>query len=294
MAIRFGAKIPNSGGLALRLGVGQMAATLEAAGFDSIWVSDHIVFPKQVSSRYPFAADGKVTWALDADYLEPMVMLAAAAATTSRVELGTAALILPMRNPVHFAKEAASIDAMAKGRLVIGAGVGWLREEFDALGADFDARGEVFDEWLAIARACWSGDVKKFEGKHYRIPHDLYTRPTPARHVPVLIGGMSKLALRRAGTIADGWLAQSSMDSISEREIADSVAVIAAAAREAGRSSSPRVAVRLPGVEGKERQLAERLTSLADAGVDELIIDADWNHPDGPERTLDALRTAAA
>jgi len=291
--IRLGAKIPNSGELPLRLGVGRMAAALEAAGFDSVWVSDHIIFPTQVESRYPFAADGKVTWSLEVPYLEPMVMLAAAAATTSKVELGTAALVLPMRNPVHFAKEAASIDAMAKGRLVIGAGVGWLREEFEALDADFDARGEVFDEWLSIARACWTGEVKRFEGKHYRIPHDIYTRPTPARHVPVLMGGMSKLALRRAGAVVDGWLAQSSMDSISEREIADSVAVIGAAAKEAGRSGSPRIAVRLPGVEGRERLLAERLTALADAGIDDLIIDVDWSDPDGPARTLDKLRTAA-
>lgn len=292
--IRLGAKIPNSGELPLRLGVGRMAAALESAGFDSVWVSDHIVFPKEVRSPYPFAADGKVTWPLDATYLEPMVMLAAAAATTSKVELGTAALVLPMRNPVHFAKEAASIDAMAGGRLVLGVAVGWLREEFDALNANFDARGEVFDEWLTIARACWTGDVKQFEGKHYRIPHDLYTRPTPPRHVPILIGGMSKAALRRAGAIADGWVAQSSMDSISEQEISDSLAAIKAAASEAGRTNRPRIAVRLPGVEGHEQELSRRLTSLADAGVDELIIDVDWKHPDGPARTLDALRTAAA
>ncbi len=294
MPIRLGAKVPNSGELPLRLGVGRMAAALENAGFDSVWVSDHIVFPREVRSRYPFSADGKVTWALDAPYLEPMVMLAAAAATTSRVELGTAALILPMRNPVHFAKEAASIDAMAKGRLVLGVAVGWLREEFEALNADFDARGEVLDEWLAIARACWTGEAKKFEGKHYRVPHDVYTRPAPPRRVPILIGGMSKLALRRAGAIADGWVAQSSMDSISESEIAASVAAIRGAAKEAGRSDPPRIAVRLPGVEGKEKVLAGRLASLADAGIDDLIIDVDWNDPDGPARTLDTLRAAAA
>jgi alkanesulfonate monooxygenase SsuD/methylene tetrahydromethanopterin reductase-like flavin-dependent oxidoreductase (luciferase family) len=105
---------------------------------------------------------------------------------------------------------------------------------------------------------------------------------------------MSKLALHRAGSIADGWVAQSSMDSISEEEMAGSIAVIGAAAREAGRTDRPRIAVRLPGVEGKEQELARRLTSLADAGIDELIIDVDWNAPDGPARTLDALRTAAA
>src|SRR3981081_8190 len=158
-----------------------MAATLEAAGFDSIWTSDHVVFPHEVRSRYPFAANGKITWPVDVDYLEPVVALSAMTATTANAERGTSWLILPMRNPITFAEQAACIAAISKGRLVLGVGVGWLREEFEALHADFDARGSVLDEWLSIARRCWTGTVEPFEGRYYSLPQAIYCRPIPTR-----------------------------------------------------------------------------------------------------------------
>jgi hypothetical protein len=113
--IRLGAKVPNSGPLPFKLGIARMAARLEAAGFESIWTSDHVVFPHEVHSRYPFAADGVITWPVDVDYLEPVVALSAMTATTSTAELGTSVLILPMRNPILFAKQAACIDALSGG-----------------------------------------------------------------------------------------------------------------------------------------------------------------------------------
>src|SRR5215472_5456669 len=152
VSVRIGAKLPHSGPLPASLGLVKMAQRLEYAGFDSIWVSDHVVFPHEVRSRYPFSADGRPTWAMDIDYIEPLVALAAIAPATSRAEIGTSVLILPARNPVLFAKQAASVDVLSHGRLVLGVGVGWLREEFEALGADFDDRGAVLDEWVDIAR----------------------------------------------------------------------------------------------------------------------------------------------
>src|SRR4029077_1015710 len=145
------------------------------------------------------------TWPLDDPYLEPMVVLGAAAAATTRISIGTSVMIAPMRHPVLMAKQAATIDALSGGRLVLGVGVGWLREEFEALGADFDARGEVLDEWIAIARACWTGSAGPFEGKHYRLPGPIYCRPAPSGGIPLLVGGMSRQALRRA-SVAGGWL----------------------------------------------------------------------------------------
>jgi len=176
--IRLGAKVPNSGELAFRLGGARMAATLEGAGFDSVWTSDHVVFPHEVRSRYPFAADGRITWPVDVDYLEPVVALSAMTSTTSKAELGTSVLILPMRNPIMFAKQAACIDAISNGRLVLGVGVGWLREEFEALDADFEARGAVLDEWLSIARRCWTGSVAPFEGRFYKLAEAVYAQAT--------------------------------------------------------------------------------------------------------------------
>jgi probable F420-dependent oxidoreductase len=290
VSLRLGAKLPHSGPLVTRLGLVAMSSRLEAAGFDSIWVSDHVVFPHEVRSRYPFAEDGRVTWALDVDYIEPVVALSAAASATTRVELGTSVLILPMRNPVMFAKQAACIDVLAGGRLVLGVGAGWLREEFEALGADFDARGAVLDEWLDIARRCWSGSAGPFEGKFYRLAEEIYCRPVPVRVPPVLIGGMSRRALERAGRIADGWLAQFSIDNLSEEEIRSGLDTMRSEAGE----RSMRVVVRVTGLPGRVGELAQRLTSLSAAGATEVIVDVDWDHEDGAARTSEELRSAVA
>lgn len=296
--LRIGAKLPHTGALPTRLGLARMAAMLESAGFDSIWVSDHVVFPHEVRSPYPFAADGRVTWPVDVDYLEPIVALSAITSTTSKAELGTSVLILPMRNPVMFAKQAACIDVLSGGRLVLGVGAGWLREEFEALGADFKARGAVLDEWLDIARRCWTGTVEPFEGRFYRLPEAIYCRPTPLRRTPVLIGGMSRHALERAGRIADGWLAQYALDELSESSLAAGVDVIREAAARAGRQraevDSFRVVVRVTGADRKLPALAARLASLAEAGATDLVVDVSWDREDGPSRSLDELRSAAA
>ena len=296
--LRLGAKVPNSGPVPFRIGTARMATMLEGAGFESIWTSDHVVFPHEVRSRYPFAADGRITWQADTDYMEPVVALSAMTSTTSTAELGTSVLILPMRNPVLFAKQAACIDVLSGGRLVLGVGVGWLREEFEALGADFDARGAVLDEWLSIARRCWTGTVDPFEGRHYRIAEAIFTRPTPIRELPVLIGGMSRNALQRAGRIADGWLAQYALENLSEAGIADGLAAIRTAGREAGRPEVEldrfRIVVRVTGADRKLDVLAARLDSLADAGATEVIVDVDWESTDGPSRTFDTLRSAVA
>jgi probable F420-dependent oxidoreductase len=296
--IRLGAKVPNSGAMAFRLGAARMARTLEEAGFDSVWTSDHVVFPHEVRSRYPFAADGKITWPVDVDYLEPVVALSAMTSTTSKAELGTSVLILPMRNPIMFAKQAACVDAISGGRLVLGVGVGWLREEFEALGADFDARGAVLDEWLSIVRRCWTGTVEPFEGRHYRLAEAIYCRPTPARRVPVLIGGMSPRAQQRAGRIADGWLAQYSLEDLSESSIAAGLAAVRKAGAETGRPRAEldgfRIVVRVTGADRKLGKLASRLGSLAAAGATELVVDVDWDDERGPARSLDTLRSAVA
>jgi probable F420-dependent oxidoreductase len=291
VSIRLGAKLPHSGSLPVRLGLDQMAARLETAGFDSIWVSDHVVFPQRVPSGYPFSDDGRPTWPMDVDYIEPLIALAAAAPATARAELGTSVLILPMRNPVYFAKQAACIDALCRGRLVLGVGAGWLREEFDALQMDFDSRGAVLDEWLEIARGCWTGNFGPFEGKFYQLPHAIYCRPAPVRMPPVLIGGHSRLALERAGRIADGWLAQLSMETLSEEAIASAVGTM----RSAGRSGlSYRAVLRISGADHRMDELARRLDSLASAGATEVIVDVDWGDEDGPRRAIEALRSAVA
>lgn len=288
--MKLGAKLPHSGAIALERGPAAMARELEEAGFDSIWVSDHIVFPVETDSRYPFAADGKPTWPFDTPYLEPMVVLATVAATTSRVTIGTSVTIAPMRNPVLLAKQAASIDVLSGGRLVLGVGVGWLREEFEALGADFEHRGAVLDEWIEIARACWSGRAGPHHGKHYTIPTAIYTLPTPPSPLSVLVGGMSRHALRRAGTIGDGWLGQYDLETMSERDVKAAVEVMRHEAQSAGRGDADlRVVIRVTGAATKAAAVAARLGGLADAGATGVIVDVDWSDRDGPARAFEAL-----
>ena len=293
MTIRLGAKLPHTGALLTRLGLIPMAKRLEAAGFDSMWVSDHVVFPHQVRSRYPFSPDGRVTWPVDVDYIEPTVALSAVAPATESCELGTSVLILPMRNPVLFAKQAACIDVLSGGRLVLGVGAGWLREEFASLGADFDARGAVLEEWLEIARACWTGSAGPFEGRHYRLPEAVYCRPVPVRTPPVLIGGMSRPALERAARITDGWIAQYAIDDPAEEGIAAGLATMRSAAGDR-RDKHFRVVARITGADRRVQEVARRLSSFAAAGATDIVIDVDWNSDDGPQRAVEVLRAAVA
>ena len=289
-ALKLGAKLPHSGAIAMQRNPAEMARELEEAGFDSIWVSDHIVFPLETASRYPFAADGKPTWPFDTPYLEPMVVLAAVTSTTRRASIGTSVMIAPMRNPVLLAKQAASIDVMSGGRLVLGVGVGWLREEFEALDADFEHRGAVLDEWIDIARACWTGKAGPHHGKHYTIPMAIHCQPRPAGALPVLVGGMSRNALRRAGAVADGWLGQYAIDELSAADVQAAVDVMRHEASEAGREAGQQhVVIRITGATMKADAVATRLHSLAEAGATEVVVDVDWSEGGGPARAFRIL-----
>lgn len=291
--MKIGAKLPHSGELAMRRPPAEMARELEDAGFDSIWVSDHVVFPVETSSRYPFAPDGKPTWPFDTPYLEPMVVLGAVSAATKRAFIGTSVTIAPMRNPVLLAKQAASIDVMSGGRLVLGVGAGWLREEFEALGADFEHRGAVLDEWIEIMRACWTGRAGPLHGRHYSIPTTIHTLPTPATPLPVLVGGMSNAALRRAATIGDGWLGQLAVTNLSIPVIETSIDLMRAEAKKAGRDPSElRAVIRVTGAAGNPEGLAPLLPYVAGAGATGVIVDVDWTAADGPARAYRTLSEA--
>lgn len=286
--MRVGAKLPNSGAPALELGVPVMARTLEDAGFESLWVSDHIVMPREIRSHYPFAEDGRASWPTDTPYLDALIALALAAAATERVRLGTAVLVMPQRNPVQLAKQAASIDVASGGRLELGVGAGWLAEEFEALGAPFEGRGGRLAEWIRIARECWTGIPSARESRHYSLPADILCLPVPAHPIPLLVGGHSPAALRRAGRLGDGWLAQQSADELDPAALKEAVATISEAAPDRPR---PRVVLRIVASLGRAELIAARLPDLARAGVDEVIVDAPLD-AEGAARELSVLREA--
>lgn len=275
-AIQLGVKLPHTGAAVASGSVPARARELEAAGFDSLWVSDHVVLPSVMASRYPFAADGRATWPADTPYLETIVVLAAAAAATSRARLGTAVLVLPQRNPVLLAKQIASVAQVAGGRVELGVGAGWLREEFEALDAPFDGRGARMLEWVALMRACWTGRPPEFPGHHYHLPPGIFALPAPPAPIPVYVGGHSPRALRRAGTIGDGWLAQQSALDFDLELLGAEVGVVRAAAAAAGHDpTAARIVLRVIDSAGRAGLVASRLADLAKAGVDEVIVEVD-------------------
>ena len=171
-------------------------------------MADHIVSPRRVASAYPYAADGVSPFAPDLPFYEPLAVLTFLAGCTRRVRLGTHVLIIPYRPPVLTAKILATLDVLSGGRLILGAGVGWMAEEFRALGAPaYEARGEVTDEYLRLFKALWTGDDPHYEGKYVRVA-DVGFRPKPVQrpHPPIWIGGHSGPALRRAAVLGDGWM----------------------------------------------------------------------------------------
>jgi probable F420-dependent oxidoreductase len=178
----------------------------EGRGIGTIWVGEHVVLFKEYASSYPYAADGRIPAPPGTGLLDPLVTLAYLAAHTATVRLGTAMLLLPQRNPVYTAKEVASLDWLSGGRVDLGVGVGWLREEFDALDVGWARRGSRTDEYLEVLRTLWCDDDSAYSGEFYELPVcEMYPKPVQSPHPPIHIGGESDAALRRAAGVGQGW-----------------------------------------------------------------------------------------
>ena len=203
--MRYGFYLPTRGRTATADDVEALVRRGEALGFTSVMIADHIVFPSVVASKYPYTVDG--VFPGQGDALEQLALMAFVAGVTERLRLVTSVMILPYRNPVATAKTLATIDVLSRGRVTVGVGVGWLREEFEALGAaDFDRRGAVSDEYLRIFKRLWTESPASFAGEFYRFD-DVRCLPHPVQkpHPPIWIGGHSRAALRRVARLGDGW-----------------------------------------------------------------------------------------
>ena len=291
MNVKIGARLPTHGELPARLGIARMAQRLEDAGFDSIWTSDHLVAPSTVTSRYPYSEDGRVSWPPATPFYECVIALAAAASVTTTIEFGTAILVLPLREPVLLAKQLATLDAVAGGRVTLGIGAGWMREEFEAVGIDFASRGRIEERSVAILRECWTGTYSP-----HSLPAGVEVYPLPAHPIPILIGGMTGVSLRRVGRIGDGWVAQQSPNGISPDQIASALEVIERGATESGRPlPAPfRVVLRIGPESHVPEPISSELDELEQAGVTDVIVDADWSSNDGPHKVREVLAAAGA
>ncbi len=182
------------------------AKMVEDVGFHSFWMPEHVLLFEDYDSPYPYSDNGKVPLDPRNVPLEPFTALAFLAAQTSRIRLGTGITILPQRNPVYFAKQAADVDAMSGGRLDIGIGVGWLAEEFAALGVPFERRGARAADYLQVCKTLWCDDVSSYDGEFYTLPTCVQgPKPVQKPHPPLWFGGESTPALRRVARFGQGW-----------------------------------------------------------------------------------------
>ena len=257
---------------ALGIGSGSERAVIEAVaraaeqyGFATLWSGEHVVMVDESASRYPYAEDGQIAVPAVADWIDPMIGLSFAAAATNHIGLATGVLLLPEHNPVIVAKQAASLDKLCGGRFTLGVGIGWSREEFDALGVPFERRAARTADYVAAMRTLWRDDIASHTGE-FTTFSKIRVNPKPVRdrRIPILLGGNSEPALRRVAQWGDGWYGFNLADPA---EVADKLATLKRLCDEAGRDMADlRVAVAL--VQPHPSDAAR----LAELGVDELVL----------------------
>ncbi len=200
--MKFGVKIEGMNGPALI----EAAQTAERLGFESVWRPDHLVLPVKPSATYPYSEDGVAPLSSDWPIVDALTAFAFIAAVTTKIRMGTAVYILPLRHPIVTARTVLSVDRLSRGRLILGIGVGWLEEEFHIAGQDFKSRGARTDEIIQILKKLWTEPEPEFHGKYYDFnPIKFEPKPYAKPHPPIIVGGESEAALRRAARYGDGW-----------------------------------------------------------------------------------------
>jgi probable F420-dependent oxidoreductase len=261
-SMKFGLMFANAGPLGtadMTVGLAQLA---EELGFESLWTVEHVVVPSGYQSEYPYSPDGRMPGGEDVGLPDPLIWLSYVAGVTTRIRLATGILILPQRNPLILAKELATLDALSRGRLELGIGVGWLREEFEALGVPFEQRGARTDEYVDVLRRVWREAETSYDGQFVSFaPVKSNPKPAQAGGIPIVVGGHTEASARRAGRLGDGYF-----PGRGEPELPKLLDVMRASARDAGRDPDA-IEVTAGGVldlDGVKR--------FADLGVSRVII----------------------
>ena len=289
--MQLGFAVPVAGSWATPANQVELATRAEELGYASLWTFQRLLFPAERAG--PEAARWQPVYRSVHD---PLITLAHLAAHTSRVRLGVAVLNMPWFSPILLAKQTATLDAVSGGRLDLGLGLGWSREEYAAAGVPFDRRGARAEEFLACLKALWTEDVVDFHGEFHDVTR-AHVEPKPVQrpHPPLLLGGGAEAALRRAGRVADGWISSSGQNLTS---IGSAIRVVADAATDAGRDAASlryicRGVVRLRAETPSERrpltgsfeQIRADCAALAEQGATEMFIDLNFDEEVG---TLDA------
>jgi len=265
--MKFGVMFANVGPMAFAEGAVGIAQAAEAAGIESLWTVEHTVVPAGYQSAYPYSDSGRMPGPEDSPIPDPLIWMAYVAGATQTIRLATGILILPQRNPVTLAKEVATLDQLSGGRVELGVGVGWLEEEFDAIGIPFSERGKRTDDHIEALRALWSQSPATHHGDFSSFT-DVYSRPAPAQdRIPIHIGGHSKPAARRAGRLGDGFFPGSG----SHEELAELIGVMRRTAEEAGRDPDA-IEVTSGGNGALGSGALEEIEKLAALGVSRVII----------------------
>jgi probable F420-dependent oxidoreductase len=284
--MRFGLAFASSVGVDGNTSI-DLCRRAEAVGFESVWGGEHVIMPTTIESRYPYTRDGRVPAQPETYIPDPLIWLAYVAAAAPTLRLGTCILIVPQRNPLVLAKELASLDHLSGGRVELGLGVGWLREEFDALGVPWDHRGARNDEYVEAMRALWAGPHAEYHGEFVDFP-PVTCSPRPVQQsIPILVGGDTPAALRRAVRIADGYFPGEGDIGRLRQLIAD----LRAAAEQHGRDPD---SIEINAMYGSlAGDIAGRVQELADAGVGRVMVPAfGFAGPEGLDRFEAFGRTA--
>jgi probable F420-dependent oxidoreductase len=204
--MKFGIEFANAGPFASPDLLAILARKSEEVGIESLWTVEHVVVPVGYESTYPYSRRGRMPGGEQVPIPDPLLPLAYAAALTERIRLATGVLILPQRHPAYVAKEIATLDVLSNGRAILGVGIGWMEEEFDAVGVPFAERAARTEESLRAIQSLWSPKAEPFEGKFYRWPAvESVPPPVQRPRVPIVIGGHVKAAARRAARLGDGF-----------------------------------------------------------------------------------------
>jgi probable F420-dependent oxidoreductase len=182
-----------------------ISSLAEELGFDGVSMADHLLVPAGPVSGYPYSSDGRPPFDAETLWSDVLVVMSAAAAQTSRLRFATGVYVLPLRHPILVARGFTSLEALAPGRIELGIGAGWMRQEFDTLGVDFSKRGALMDESIGVLRKLWQGGLVQHEGPCYPLG-PIYFEPHPSRQIPILIGGTSRPAVERAARLGDGFI----------------------------------------------------------------------------------------